>query len=47
MSSSSDKEKRRNQSDSIKLGLRPNITQFLILVLVNAFVGAYDWIRTD
>jgi MFS family permease len=40
MSSSSDKEKRRNQSDSIKLGLRPNITQFLILVLVNAFVGA-------
>ena len=40
MSSSSDKEKERNQSDSIKLGLRPNITQFLILVLVNAFVGA-------
>ena len=39
MSSSSDKEKRRNQSDSIKLGLRPNITQFLIRVLVNAFVG--------
>ena len=40
MSSSSDKEKRRSQPDSIKLGLRPNITQFLILVLVNAFVGA-------
>ena len=39
MSSSSNKEKRRNQSDSIKLGLRPNITQFLIRVLVNAFVG--------
>ena len=40
MSSSSDKEKRSNHSDSIKLGLRPNIQQFLILVLVNAFVGA-------
>lgn len=26
--------------DSIRLGLRPNIQQFLILVLVNAFVGA-------
>src|SRR5437867_5713768 len=28
------------KDDSIKLGLRPNIQQFLILVLVNAFVGA-------
>jgi len=26
--------------DSIKLGLGPNIRQFLVLVLVNAFVGA-------
>ncbi len=26
--------------DSIRLGLRPNIQQFLIIVLVNAFVGA-------
>ena len=28
------------KSKPIKLGLRPNIQQFLILVLVNAFVGA-------
>jgi MFS family permease len=28
------------ESKPIELGLRPNITQFLILVLVNAFVGA-------
>ena len=35
-----DKEERGKQSNSIKLGLRPNIQQFLILVLVNAFVGA-------
>lgn len=28
------------KDDSIKLGLHPNIQQFLILVLVNAFVGA-------
>lgn len=34
MNSSDDKD------DSIKLGLHPNIQQFLILVLVNAFVGA-------
>ena len=40
MSFNSDKEKRNNHSNSIKLGLRPNIQQFLILVLVNAFVGA-------
>ena len=40
MSSSNDKEKKSKQSNSIKLGLRPNIQQFLILVLVNAFVGA-------
>ena len=34
------RKKKESQSDSIKLGLRPNIQQFLILVLVNAFVGA-------
>jgi len=34
------KDGKSKQSDSIKLGLRPNIRQFLILVLVNAFVGA-------
>ena len=34
------KERKSKQSDSIKLGLAPNIRQFLILVLVNAFVGA-------
>jgi MFS family permease len=28
------------QHDTLKLGLRPNIRQFVILVLVNAFVGA-------
>jgi MFS family permease len=32
--------KNNNKVHSIKLGLRPNINQFLILVLVNAFVGA-------
>ena len=40
MSSSSDKEKRSYHSSSFKLGLRPNIQEFLILILVNAFVGA-------
>jgi len=29
-----------NNDSKIKLGLGPNIIQFLILVLVNAFVGA-------
>src|SRR5881396_317796 len=37
---SNDKEGKNKQSNPIKLGLRPNIQQFLILVLVNAFVGA-------
>jgi MFS family permease len=37
---SNGKEKKSKHSKSIKLGLRPNIQQFLILVLVNAFVGA-------
>jgi len=37
---SNDKEKKSKHPNSIKLGLRPNIQQFLILVLVNAFVGA-------
>ncbi|MGB8766897.1 MAG: MFS transporter, partial [Nitrososphaeraceae archaeon] len=37
---SNDKEGKSKQSNPIKLGLRPNIRQFLILVLVNAFVGA-------
>src|SRR5881296_2058066 len=35
-----DKEGKSKQSNPIKLGLRPNNQQFLILVLVNAFVGA-------
>ena len=34
------RKEKSKQSDTIKLGLRPNIRQFLILVLVNAFVGA-------
>ncbi|MGI0033126.1 MAG: MFS transporter [Nitrososphaeraceae archaeon] len=33
-------DNRNGKPDSIKLGLRPNIRQFLVLVLVNAFVGA-------
>jgi MFS family permease len=37
---SNDKEKKSKHPNSIKLGLLPNIQQFLILVLVNAFVGA-------
>ena len=32
--------KNNNKVPSIRLGLRPNINQFSILVLVNAFVGA-------
>lgn len=35
-----DKDEKSKESHPIKLGLRPNIQQFLILVLVNAFVGA-------
>ena len=37
-----DRKKINNDDDSqaIRLGLRPNINQFLILILVNAFVGA-------
>jgi MFS family permease len=38
-SSNSDKEN-NNKPISIRLGLRPNINQFLLLILVNAFVGA-------
>jgi len=40
MGFSNDKEGKSKQSKPIELGLRPNIQQFLILVLVNAFVGA-------
>ena len=40
MKFTNDKEGKSKQSNPIKLGLRPNIQQFLILVLVNAFVGA-------
>lgn len=29
-----------DDSETIRLGLRPNINQFLVLILVNAFVGA-------
>ena len=35
-----DKNKTNKDSNSIKLGLKPNINQFLLLILVNAFVGA-------
>jgi MFS family permease len=38
--SSSNSNKGYKASKPIRLGLRPNINQFLILVLVNAFVGA-------
>jgi hypothetical protein len=40
-------KKNNNDSTSIQLGLKPNINQFLLLIVVNAFVGANDWIRTD
>jgi cyanate permease len=39
-SSNSDKENNNNNPIPIRLGLRPNIDQFLLLILVNAFVGA-------
>ena len=29
-----------NKESSIKLGLKPNTNQFLLLIVVNAFVGA-------
>lgn len=35
-----DKNKINKDSNSIKLGLKPNINQFLLLIIVNAFVGA-------
>ena len=35
-----DKIKTNEDFSSIKLGLKPNINQFLLLILVNAFVGA-------
>ena len=35
-----DKNKTNKDSNSIELGLKPNINQFLLLILVNAFVGA-------
>jgi MFS family permease len=39
---SDDKDKNTTNKDtgSIKLGLKPNINQFLLLIVVNAFVGA-------
>jgi MFS family permease len=39
---SDDKDKIKNNEDTspIKLGLKPNINQFLLLIIVNAFVGA-------
>jgi MFS family permease len=39
---SDDKDKIKTNKDynSIKLGLKPNINQFLLLIIVNAFVGA-------
>ena len=39
---SNDKDKNKINKDSIaiKLGLKPNINQFILLIIVNAFVGA-------
>jgi MFS family permease len=39
---SNDKDKNKTSKDfiAIKLGLKPNISQFLLLIIVNAFVGA-------
>lgn len=39
-SNDDDRYAKADKSNSIKLGLRPNLRQFLILILVNAFVGA-------
>ena len=39
-SSNSDKDNNNHHPTPIRLGLRPNINQFLLLILVNAFVGA-------
>ena len=38
--SNSDKENNDNPIIPYRLGLRPNVNQFLLLILVNAFVGA-------
>src|SRR5688500_13491973 len=35
-----DRIKKNNDSTSIQLGLKPNINQFVLLIIVNAFVGA-------
>jgi hypothetical protein len=35
-----DGKNNNDNAKTIRLGLRPNLNQFLILVLVNAFVGA-------
>ena len=35
-----DRIKKNNDSTSIQLGLKPNINQFVLLIVVNAFVGA-------
>ena len=35
-----DRIKKNNGSTSIQLGLKPNINQFVLLIVVNAFVGA-------
>src|SRR5215212_927992 len=35
-----DKIKNNKDSTSIQLGLKPNIKQFVLLIIVNAFVGA-------
>ena len=34
------KNKTNKVFNAIKLGLKPNINQFLLLIIVNAFVGA-------
>ena len=38
--SGSNNNNNKDNAPTIRLGLRPNINQFLILILVNAFVGA-------
>ena len=39
-SDNKDKNKTNKDAGSITLGLKPNINQFLLLIVVNAFVGA-------
>ena len=40
ISDEKDRIKTNKNSTSIQLGLKPNLNQFVLLIIVNAFVGA-------